>query len=78
MSKFYLVHGAELLHQKIHFSLSNSPFIRGRDVTFAIDESEVVLSGQVRSYFQKQMAQESLRGIDGVGRIRNDLVVVGA
>jgi osmotically-inducible protein OsmY len=37
---------------------------------------DVVLTGRVQSYFQKQMAQESLRRIEGVGRIVNNLEVI--
>jgi osmotically-inducible protein OsmY len=35
-----------------------------------------VLRGIVRSYYQKQLAQESLRAISGVARITNELEVV--
>jgi osmotically-inducible protein OsmY len=35
----------------------------------------VVLKGSVQSFYQKQMAQESIRRIDGVERIDNLLEV---
>jgi osmotically-inducible protein OsmY len=35
----------------------------------------VILRGKVGSYFQKQMAQEALRGVDGVEAIENCLEV---
>jgi len=48
----------------------------GRDVSFELRDREIVLTGVVGSYYQKQMAQESLRRIEGVGRIDNQLAVV--
>ena len=36
----------------------------------------VVLNGNVESYFAKQMAQETIRGIEGVRRIDNRLRVI--
>jgi osmotically-inducible protein OsmY len=38
-------------------------------------DGRVVLKGNVRSFFQKQMAQEAIRRIDGVQRIENLLEV---
>jgi osmotically-inducible protein OsmY len=38
----------------------------------------VVLKGSVRSFFQKQMAQEAIRRIDGVQMIDNMLEVTWA
>lgn len=75
MSKYYRVHPPESLSDRIHLVLSTSPFLRGREVRFALNDSEVVLSGRVRSYFQKQMAQESLRGLEGLGTVRNEIAV---
>ena len=34
-----------------------------------------MLKGQVNSFFQKQMAQEAIRRVDGVQRIENMLQV---
>jgi hypothetical protein len=77
MSKFYILHSAEQLHERIHLTLSRDPYVGGRAVQFElIDNSGILLKGSVRSYFQKQMAQESLRQIEGLGRIVNQLEVV--
>ncbi len=35
----------------------------------------MVLRGVVRSYYQKQMAQEMLKNVDGVNEIENQLEV---
>lgn len=76
MSKFYILHPAEQLQQRIHLTLSRDPYVGGRPVQFEVVDGNVLLTGSVRTYFQKQMAQESLRGIEGLGRIVNQLEVV--
>lgn len=78
MDKFYILHGAEQLHARIHLTLSRDPYVGGRPVRFDLIDQDVVLTGSVRTYFQKQMAQESLRGIEGLGRIVNQLEVISA
>jgi hypothetical protein len=35
----------------------------------------IQLCGRVASYYQKQLAQEAFRHVDGIGRIENELVV---
>lgn len=61
---------ASALHENPHL-----PFPSRRDLRFEAAEGKVVLRGKVRSYFQKQMAQESLRHLDGVAEIENQLEV---
>jgi osmotically-inducible protein OsmY len=58
--------------------LARSPYFNGREVRVEFDRQEVILRGAVRSYYHKQVAQESVRRIGGVGAIRNELEVVGA
>jgi osmotically-inducible protein OsmY len=48
-----------------------------RTLRFELRDGTVVLSGLVRSYYQKQLAQESVRDIDGVEAIENQIEVVG-
>lgn len=76
MNKFYLLHSPEQLHERIHLTLTSDPHIGGRSVRFELIDRDVLLTGSVRTYYQKQMAQESLRGIEGLGRIVNQLEVV--
>ena len=57
-------------------TLTRDPHIGGRPVRFELIDRDVLLTGSVRTYYQKQMAQESLRGIEGLGRIVNQLEVV--
>jgi osmotically-inducible protein OsmY len=65
---------AHQLFDRIHEALTNSPHVPPQVRAEAAD-GHVVLTGHVRSYFQKQMAQEAIRRVDGVQRIENMLEV---
>jgi osmotically-inducible protein OsmY len=78
MNNFYILHSAEDLHDRIHLTLTRDPYVGGRSVRFELIDRDVLLTGSVRSYYQKQMAQESLRGFEGLGRIVNELQVVSS
>ncbi len=60
----------------VEAALSGSHAIAGRNLRFEIHQDHVVLRGIVRSYYQKQLAQESLRSVSGVSRITNEIEVV--
>lgn len=51
------------------------PHLHQRQVFLRADNGHVVLKGRVKSFFEKQMAQEALRTIDGIRTIDNQLVV---
>jgi osmotically-inducible protein OsmY len=57
-------------------ALERSANISGRKLRFEVHEDGVVLRGVVRSYYHKQMAQESIRSIEGISRITNQIEVV--
>lgn len=63
------------LEQKIHTAIESSPFISQKNLRFETQQGRVILRGEVRSYFHKQMAQEAVRGLDGVKAIENQLEV---
>jgi osmotically-inducible protein OsmY len=65
---------SELAHQ-VHGALSRSPYVSPRDVRIEAEQGVVRLEGAVRSFFEKQMAQEVIRRLDGVERIVNCLQV---
>jgi osmotically-inducible protein OsmY len=46
-----------------------------QDVRVEAADGRVTLKGSVRTFFQKQMAQEAVRRIDGVQQIENLLQV---
>ena len=78
MSKTYIRHDAHDLCNRIHLVLAGAPHLLGKRIRVEVIDREVLLTGSVRTYFQKQMAQESLRGVDGLGRIVNRLEVAAA
>lgn len=53
-----------------------NPHLRGRRLHVATDAGHVVLEGKVGSYYQKQMAQEAIRRVEGVRWIDNRLEVM--
>jgi osmotically-inducible protein OsmY len=66
------------LEHRVHHALAESPYISRRLMRFETQAGRVVLRGTVSSYFQKQMAQEALRRIEGVAEIENHLEVTWA
>lgn len=64
----------ELL-QRIDSAIQTSPHLSGHHVFCQEESGIVVLHGRVRSFFQKQMAQEALRKLDGVEKVINELEV---
>lgn len=63
------------LNERLEQAIRHNPHFNGRTLRFETEEGKVILKGQVRTYFQKQMAQESVRQVAGVEEIRNDLEV---
>ena len=58
-------------------ALRANPLLAGRNLRIEQREGCVVLRGMVRSYYQKQMAQETLRQVVGERLIANELEVSG-
>jgi osmotically-inducible protein OsmY len=63
------------LFERICNALTTNPHVPNHQVRVETMEGRVVLKGSVNSFFQKQMAQEAIRRIDGVERIENLLEV---
>ena len=63
------------LHDRLGEALSSNPHLFGRKLGLKQTQALVVLKGTVNSYFQKQMAQEAIRRVDGVELIDNQLEV---
>lgn len=66
------------LADRVDSVIKSNPFLAGRQLRFEAQEGRITLKGVVNSYFQKQMAQEALRKIDGVVEIENELEVTWA
>ncbi len=63
-----------LVH-RLDSAIKGNPHLTGHQVFCSEEGGTVILQGRVRSYYQKQMAQEALRNLEGVERIVNDLQV---
>ena len=63
------------LEGRVMSALANNPFLPRRQVHFETQQGKVVLRGIVGTYYQKQVAQETLRTIEGVHEIENLLQV---
>ncbi len=64
----------ELLH-RIDSAIKTSPHLSGHQVFCQEESGIVVLHGRVPSFFQKQMAQEALKKLEGVEKVINELEV---
>ena len=59
-------------------ALDAHPHFRGRTNTIRIEcrRDTLILTGRLPSFYLKQLLQEALRGVDGVGRIDNHVAVI--
>lgn len=67
--------GMASLEQQLSAVIVRHPHLYQRKVFFRTDQGHVVLQGRVKSFFEKQMAQEALRSIQGINSIDNQLEV---
>lgn len=63
------------VEEKFLSILKKDPRLANREVHCQAETGGVILRGWVRSFFEKQLAQEILRRIEGVGEIHNELEV---
>lgn len=64
------------LRDQVDLAFSRNLSLAGRHVRVETHSDHVVLRGFVRSYYQKQMAQETLKSIPGLRRIDNEIEVI--
>jgi osmotically-inducible protein OsmY len=67
---------AATLEERIGFAIGDSPYLTGSNVSIEPDARRVVVRGVVRSYYEKQMAQETLLRVDGIESVDNHLEVL--
>ena len=65
------------LADRVDIALVTNPYLTGRTLRFETDGGRVILRGRVGTWYQKQMAQELVRRVEGVELIDNCLEVVG-
>jgi len=78
MSRFPTPVNATELRDTVHSALLRNSTFAGRNLRFEVHGDGVILRGVVRSYYHKQLAQESLRQIAGLRNITNEIEVVSA
>ncbi len=63
------------LDDRVLYALEQNPHTARRNLRFETHRGRVTLRGVVSTYYQKQMAQEAVRRVDGVDEISNELEV---
>jgi len=63
------------LEDRVQDAIDHNPYLAKKNLRCEASDGHVVLRGKVRSFFQKQMAQESVKRIDGIVSIQNCLEV---
>jgi osmotically-inducible protein OsmY len=63
------------LVDRIHSAMDRHPHVRPDRIRFEAESGRVMIRGRVESYFEKQMAQEAIRSIDGISAIENQIEV---
>jgi osmotically-inducible protein OsmY len=66
------------LDDRVMSALDRNPYLSRRTLRFETHEGRVILRGEVNTFFQKQMAQESLKQVEGIDEISNELEVTWA
>ena len=66
------------LADRVDHALVANPYLTGRTLRFETDGGRIILRGRVGTWYQKQMAQELIRRVEGVELIDNCLEVVGS
>lgn len=65
----------EDVFQRVSKALAASGYFQLQRVQVSVHEGFVALRGCVTTYYQKQLAQEAAKRVDGVETLRNDIVV---
>jgi osmotically-inducible protein OsmY len=64
------------LAARVRAALQAKGYASLRDVRVTVGREVVVLQGPVRSYYLKQVVQETVLTVEGVGAVRNEIEVV--
>ncbi|MEM7479153.1 MAG: BON domain-containing protein [Planctomycetota bacterium] len=74
MASIPTIRNGELL-QRVDTAIKSSPHLSSHQVFCQEESGVIVLHGRVKSFFEKQMAQETLKRVDGVEKVINELEV---
>ncbi|QDV19484.1 BON domain protein [Gimesia panareensis] len=75
MSHHFSIDRAHQLDELIRHAISQSSLVARQNVQYRIEQEQVFLTGIVNSYYEKQLAQESIGRIQGVRQVHNRLNV---
>ena len=70
-----MLDGEMTLPRRVEAALAHNPYVARKKLRCESHEGRVTLQGTVDNFFQKQMAQEIVRRLDGVDRVENQLEV---
>ena len=73
--EFYL-DGAHTTQEMIEAAWRQIPHLTKHNLSYELQDGDLILRGAVRTYYQKQLVQESLRHVEGVRMIRNEIQVL--
>lgn len=64
-----------LLEHNVQKTIHSQGFARMKDIMVVADEATITLTGEVESFFLKQLAQEVTKNVPGVDCIVNEIEV---
>ena len=70
-----MANGTTAFADRLHSELASNPYVGRRNLRFEANEGRVVLRGTVQTFYEKQMAQEVVRRLDGVDEVDNRVEV---
>ncbi|QDU78327.1 BON domain protein [Polystyrenella longa] len=73
-TKHYL-DGQHSLHELAHNAIVSNPYFFGQKIKVDVRGEDVILRGMVNTYYQKQLAQETVLDIEGVHSVQNEIDV---
>ncbi|WP_298865614.1 BON domain-containing protein [uncultured Gimesia sp.] len=78
MPQHITIDHAHQLNELVQRAISNSIRVSNQNVQYKIEQEQVILTGSVSSYYEKQVAQESVCRVKGVRQVHNQLIVEAA
>lgn len=75
MSQHIAFDHAHKLNELVQHAISKTNLTTSQSVQYQIEQQQVVLTGRVSSYYEKQLAQETVSRVEGVRQVHNCLLV---
>lgn len=58
------------------YIIAKHPHLHRRNVQCRVESNRMILEGEVNSFYEKQLAQEALRDLEGFEQVENQLEVI--